>query len=226
MEAAGDIQVVGEAADGKQAVLETMRLRPQVVVLDVAMPLLNGIQAARQIAHEAPRTRVLILSSYSDHQHFRQAVEAGVAGYVMKETAGADLVEAIRSADRGTAFFSPPMLKHLLKQWDKDSANGQPAPVAPDTLSWRQAEVLQLIAEGHGTKQIAEVLSLSIKTVERHRQTLMDKLKIHKISTLTRYAVSNGVIESNRIPGWHSDPQYAPRKREPAASPRTESFIS
>lgn len=222
LEAAGDIRVIGEAENGRQAVLETKRLHPQVVLLDLAMPLLNGVEAARQIAQEVPAARVLILSCYSDGQHLRQAVEAGVAGYVMKETAGNDLLEAIRAAGRGTAFFSPPILKHLLEQSEKSTANGRPAPTGPATLSRRQAEVLQLIAEGHGTKQIAGVLSLSVKTVERHRQTLMDKLNIHEIATLTRYAVSSGVVESNRIPGWQASSPHPPRKREAILSRRME----
>ena len=226
LETAGDIQVIGEAENGRQAVLETKRLQPQVVLLDLSMPLLNGVEAARQIAEEAPRSKVLILSSYSDDQHLRQAVAAGVAGYVMKETAGENLLEAIRAAHNGTPFFSPPVLKHLLKQPKKGPADAQPAPAVPDMLSRRQAEVLQLIAEGYGTKQIADVLSISVKTAERHRQTLMDKLHIHEIATLTRYAIANGVIDSNRIPGWEAIPRYAPQKREKVSSPRAECFVS
>jgi DNA-binding NarL/FixJ family response regulator len=225
LETDGNMQVVGEAADGQQAVLETKRLQPDVVLLDLAMPLLNGVQAARQIAHEVPTAKVLILSSYSDGQHLQQAVEAGVAGYVMKETAGDDLLEAIRAAGRGTTFFSPPVLKNLLKQ-SKKRAAAPPASNGCAALSWRQAEVLQLIAEGYGTKQIADVLSISVKTAERHRQTLMDKLNIHEIATLTRYAVSNGVVESNRIPGWQANSRYAPRKRETILSRRMECFGS
>ena len=194
------MQVIGEAEDGRQAVLETKRLHPEVVLLDLAMPLLNGVEAARQIAKEAPGARVLILSSYSDDDHLRHAVEAGVAGYLMKESAGNDLLEAVREARNGGASFSPPLYNRLLKEWrggPPDSGNPKPANV---TLSRRQAEVLQLIAEGHVTKQIAGLLSVSIKTVEKHRQTLMEKLDLHNIASLTRYAISSGVIESNGVP--------------------------
>ena len=196
LEAAGDMHVIGEAEDGRQAVLETKRLLPDVVLMDLAMPLLNGVEAARQIAHEAPSASVLILSSYSDDGHLRQAVEAGVAGYLMKESAGDDLLEAVREARNGGASFSPPLYNRLLKEWrggPPDSGSPKPGNV---TLSRRQAEVLQLIAEGHVTKQIAGLLSVSIKTVEKHRQTLMEKLDLHNIASLTRYAVSSGVIES------------------------------
>jgi DNA-binding NarL/FixJ family response regulator len=138
------------------------------VLLDLAMPRMNGVQAARRIAREVPAAKVVILSSHSDGQHLRQAVEAGVAGFVTKETAGEDLLEAIRSAERGTAFYSPLVLKHLLKQPAKHSA-----PLAAlkrgSGLSWRQAELTQLISKNHGTKQIADLLSISVKTAERHR---------------------------------------------------------
>ena len=202
LQTAPDMCVLGEAENGQQAVQEAQRLQPDVALLDLAMPRLNGVQAARQIAQKVPTARVLILSSYSDAQHLRQAVEAGVAGYLMKECVADDLLEAVRAADRGGTFLSPPILKHLLKQGEESSADCHPAPSAPARLSWREAEVLQLIAEGYCTKQIADVLSISIKTTEKHRQRLMDKLDIHSIAGLTRYAVSSGVIESNRVPNW------------------------
>jgi DNA-binding NarL/FixJ family response regulator len=200
LEAEGDMLVVGEATNGQQAVQETKRLRPQVVVLDLAMPLLNGVEAARQIADEVPDARVLILSSYSDDQHLRQAVQAGVAGYLVKETAGNDLMRAVREAAQGNAFFSPSVGQLLLTQWRGTFLPaGQPK---PDTtsLTCRQVEVFQLIAEGYMTKQIADLLSLSVKTVEKHRQSLMEKLDMHNIATLTRYAVASGIIESGRSP--------------------------
>lgn len=204
LETGQDIHVVGEAENGQQAVLQAKRLRPDVVLLDLAMPVLNGVEAARQIADEAPSARVLILSTYNDVQHLQQAVEAGAAGYLMKEAAGDDLLQAIRAARDGTVFFSPPVLKNLLKEWKKGPAHGRRDTARSATLSRRQAEVLQLIAEGHCTKQIAGLLSICTKTAEKHRQSLMEKLNLRKIATLTQYAVSSGVIESGRIPGWHS----------------------
>jgi len=200
LEAEPDIQVVGEAADGHQSVKETKRLKPDVVLQDLAMPLLNGLEAARQIAKEVPTTKVLILSAYTDDAYIEHALEAGAAGYLMKETAGADLLRAIREIAGGNAFFSPAVAKRLLKQWQEKFPNGSPVRADSIRLTGRQTEILQLIAEGYATKQIAGLLSLSIKTVEKHRQDLMNTLNIHNIASLTRYAVSSGVVESNRMP--------------------------
>ena len=164
------------------------------------MPLLNGLEAARQIAKEVPTTKVLILSAYTDDAYIEHALEAGAAGYLMKETAGADLLRAIREIAGGNAFFSPAVAKRLLKQWQEKFPNGSPVRADSIRLTGRQTEILQLIAEGYATKQIAGLLSLSIKTVEKHRQDLMNTLNIHNIASLTRYAVSSGVVESNRMP--------------------------
>lgn len=200
LEAETDIQVLGEAANGHQAVREANKLKPDVVLLDIAMPLLNGIETARQIAREAPATKVLILSAYSEDAYVEHAVGAGAAGYLMKETAGEDLLRAVREVAKGNAFFSPPVAKRMLRQWQEKFPHGGPVKAKAPTLTSRQTEVLQLIAEGYATKQIADMLSLSIKTVEKHRQDLMNMLNIHNIASLTRYAVSNGVVESNRLP--------------------------
>jgi DNA-binding NarL/FixJ family response regulator len=200
LEATDDIQVVGEAENGHQAVGETRRLQPNVVLMDLAMPLLNGVEAARRIAREVPTAKVLILSSYNDEQHVQQAIGAGAAGYLMKETASKEVLRAIREACNGNAFFSPPISRRLLKQWQKRDLQAT-STVAP-TLTTRQTEVVQLIAEGYSTKQIAGLLSISSKTVEKHRQTVMDKLDIHEIASLTRYAVSSGVVESNHKANW------------------------
>jgi DNA-binding NarL/FixJ family response regulator len=200
LEAAGDMQVIGEAENGAQAVREAERLRPDVVLLDLAMPRLNGVNAARQMAEKAPAARVLVLSSYSDAQHLQVAIEAGVAGYLMKQSAGDELLEAIRETDKGGAFFSPAILLCLLKErWGSPRDSRNPT-AGTATLSERQAEILQLIAEGYCTKQIASLLYISSKTAEKHRQCVMNKLGIHKIATLTRYAVSSGIVEANRAP--------------------------
>ena len=195
LEAAGDMLVVGEAENGQQAVGEAERLRPDVVLLDVAMPRLNGVSAARQIAERAPTSKMLLLSSYNDAQHLREAIEAGAAGYLLKESAADELLEAIRETDRGGASFSPAILQRLSKEcWGGPLGSLGPA-TGSATLTGRQAEVLQLVAEGHCNKQIAALLSLSMKTVEKHRQSLMVKLNLHKTAALTRYAVSTGVVE-------------------------------
>jgi DNA-binding NarL/FixJ family response regulator len=204
LEAEADIQVVGEAANGQQSVRETKRLKPDVVLQDLAMPLLNGLEAARQIAKEVPSAKVLILSAYTDDAYIEHAIRAGAAGYLMKETAGDDLLRAIREIASGNAFFSPPVAKRLLKQWQEKFPNGSPVRAEAAMLTSRQTEILQLVAEGYATKQIAGLLSLSIKTVEKHRQDLMNTLNIHNIASLTRYAVSSGVVESNRMPNWSS----------------------
>jgi DNA-binding NarL/FixJ family response regulator len=200
LQRAADIQVVGEAVDGRRAVGETKRLQPEVVLLDLSMPLLNGLEATRQIAKEVPLAKVLILSAYSDHHQVQHAIEAGAVGYLMKEIAGNDLVQAIREVAKGNAYFSPPVARNLLNQYQERFLNGGPVRTNDTALTSRQTEILQLIAEGYANKQIAGSLSLSIKTVEKHRQSLMEKLNIHNTAMLTRYAVSSGVVESNRVP--------------------------
>jgi DNA-binding NarL/FixJ family response regulator len=204
LEAARDIEVLGEAENGYCAVAETKRLKPNVVLMDIGMALLNGMEAARKITREVPATKVLILSSYSDDQHVRQAIEAGAAGYVVKESAAQELFGAIRETCKGNTFFSPPIARRLLQQWR--NREFLPRSTAAAALSTRQAEIVQLISEGYATKQIAGLLFLSKKTVEKHRQRLMETLNIHNIANLTRYAVSNGIVESNRAP----DRPFAP----------------
>jgi DNA-binding NarL/FixJ family response regulator len=197
LETADDIEVVGEADNGSRAVGEAKRLRPDVVLMDLAMPLLNGVEAARRISREVPGVKVLILSSFNDDLHVRHAIEAGAAGYLMKETASRDLLRAIRETSKGNAFFSPLIARRLSKQWRNRDLQSE---TSAHGLTGRQTEILQLIAEGHSSKQMAALLSISVKTVEKHRQALMDKLDIHEIATLTRYAVSTGIVDSNRSP--------------------------
>jgi DNA-binding NarL/FixJ family response regulator len=197
LEAEQDITIVGEAENGRQALRLALKLLPNVVVMDVAMPLLNGLEATRQIIKEIPATRVLILSSYSDDEYVQQVTEAGAAGYLLKQTAATDLIRAIREARRGNAFFSPAISKRLLENYRDAFLKGVPVGARTDRLTSREAEVLQLIAEGKANKQIAGELCVSIKTVQKHRQQMMNKLNIHEVAGLTRYAISKGIVEGN-----------------------------
>lgn len=189
-----DIEVVGEAENGRLAVQMVRKSAPDVVVMDVAMPLLNGLEATRQILKTTPSTKVLVLTSYGDDECVQQLTEAGVSGYLLKQTAANDLLKAIREVRKGNAFFSPTIAKRLRDQCREAFANGQPVKKNIELTS-REAEVLQLIAEGFSNKQIAAELSISIKTVEKHRQQVMNKLNIHDVAGLTRYALSKGLVE-------------------------------
>lgn len=190
-----DIEVVGEAENGRQAVQTSLKLAPDVVVMDIAMPQLNGLEATRQIIKDAPDIRVLILSSYSDDEYVHQLTEAGASGYLIKQTAANDLLKAIREAYKGNAYFSPTISKRILDSYREAYLQGRPLKKRGDQLTSREHEVLQLVAEGKGNKQIAADLCISIKTVEKHRQRVMDKLNIHDIAGLTRYAITRGIVE-------------------------------
>lgn len=195
-----DIDIVGEAENGRQAVQLVKQLMPDVAIVDIAMPVLNGLEATRQITRTVPSARVLILSSYGDDQYVEQITEAGAAGYLVKQSAANDLVEAIREVHKGNAFFSPSIAKRLRDQCREALSGGQPARRRSDYLTTREAEVLQLVAEGFANKQIAAELSISIKTVEKHRQQVMNKLGIHDVAGLTRHAIARGIIETNTGP--------------------------
>ena len=198
LDAEDDLEVVGEAQTGRQAVALAKKLRPAVVVMDIAMPMLNGLEAARQILKAVPATKVLILSAHSDDAYIEHAIEVGAAGFLLKQTSSHDLSRAIREVQKGNTFFSPSIDKRLHNHSQK-SVNGsgllKKKKIA--RLSSREVEVLQLIAEGKANKQVAAELGISIKTVEKHRQNLMAKLNIHEISGLTRYAIAAGIIESS-----------------------------
>jgi len=194
LEAEGDISVIAEAENGRQAVAQTKKSLPDVVLMDVAMPGLNGCEATRQIVKNVPSTRVLVLTSYGDDEYVGQLLEAGASGYLIKRTAAADLLKAIREVRKGNAFFSPDIARRLRHQEREAVADGQPCATL-NRLTSREAEVLQLVAEGFANKQIAAELSISIKTVEKHRQQAMNKLDIHDTAGLTRYAIAKGWVE-------------------------------
>jgi len=197
LEIESDIEVVGEAETGRQAVRRTQRLLPEVVVIDIAMPQLNGLEATRQILKAVPATRVLILSAHRDDEYVEEAIRIGAAGYLIKQTSAHVLPAAIRAAHDGKTFFDPSISKRL-------GNRGQDAPrgatgwhqAGKIRLTSREVEILQLIAEGAANKQAADALGISIKTIEKHRQNLMRKLDIHDTAGLTRYAIASGIIES------------------------------
>jgi DNA-binding NarL/FixJ family response regulator len=191
-----DIEVVAEAENGRSAVQLAKKLLPDVVVMDIAMPVLNGLEATRQITRTVPEVKVLVLSSYSDDAYVQQLTHAGAAGYLIKQTAGIELVKAIREAHNGNAYFSPSIAKRLRDQCRQALTGEITTEGRTDTLTTREAEVLQLIAEGRANKQIAAELCISIKTVEKHRQQVMNKLGIHDVAGLTRHAISKGIIET------------------------------
>ena len=192
-----DIEVIGEAATGRQAVQLTRKLRPSVVVMDLAMPGLNGLEATRQIRKHFPETKILILSAHSDEAYVEQVTELGAAGFLLKRTSAHDLATAIREVQKGNTFFDPAVSKRAQDRCQKPLGRGGDFKRKSNRLSPRELEVLQLIAEGKPNKQVAAELGVSFKTVDKHRQQLMGKLNIHDIAGLTRYAIRAGIIENN-----------------------------
>jgi len=194
-----DIEVVGEAENGRLALQLARSVCPAVVVMDIAMPLLNGLEATRQILHSLPDTKVLILSAHSDDAYVEMVMALGASGYLIKQTAAHILPQAIREVAKGNTFFSPTIAKRRNQRRQKSQERGvvQNSKNESTPLSPREMEVLQLIAEGKANKESAEELHISIKTVEKHRQSVMEKLNIHDTAGLTRYAIAAGIIESS-----------------------------
>jgi DNA-binding NarL/FixJ family response regulator len=197
IEAEADIKVVGEARTGREAVLMTAQHKPDVVVMDIAMPLLNGIQASQQILNDRPKTKILILSAHGDPEYVDRVLELGVFGYLTKHTSADVLARAVRDVHSGRRVFSASISKHLRDHYEAPVRSDRGYKKKNVRLTSREAELLQMIAEGYVNKQIASELNISIKTVEKHRQHLMEKLNIHEIAGLTRYAIAAGVIESS-----------------------------
>ncbi len=200
LEAEDDIEVVAEAKDGRQAAEMAARLRPDVIVMDIAMPMLNGIEATRQILDAEPTMRVLVLSAHSDDEYVDRVMRLGAVGYLLKQSSFADLAAAIRTVRAGETYFSPSISRRLQRRLGgtpgepggRSSGARSPTRVR---LTSRETEVLQLVAEGKANKQTAKELGISIKTVEKHRQSLMRKIDIHDVAGLTRYAIEAGIIE-------------------------------
>ena len=197
LELEADIEVVGEAADGRAAVAMVKRLRPAVVLMDSAMPQLNGLEATRQALKAVPETKVLMLSAHSDDAYVTNATESGAVGFLLKQTSAQDVCRAIRDVHKGNTFFSPTISRRL-DYHRRQSAGRTGLPKSKvASLTSREMEVLQLIAEGKANKETAAELGIGVKTVEKHREHLMQKLNIHDTAGLTRYAIGAGIIESS-----------------------------
>jgi DNA-binding NarL/FixJ family response regulator len=186
-------EIVAQTSDGREAVQQALSLEPDVVILDIAMPLLNGIEATRQIVRRLPNTAVLILSMHADEAYITRAVQAGAKGYLLKDSADTDLIRAVHAVSAGKSFFSPGVAKVMLDDYVRHLAD-KGIVDRYDALSEREREILQLIAEGHSNKAIAELLSISPATVETHRAHILQKLDVHNTAELVVYAVRRGVI--------------------------------
>jgi DNA-binding NarL/FixJ family response regulator len=185
-----DMEVVGEAGDGAEAVAEALAHRPDLAILDVAMPRLTGLQATREIKALAPEVDVLILSMHDDERYLFEALKAGAAGYVLKQKADQDLVDAVRAVARGESFLTNSATAALVREWMADASAGPREPLSP-----REQEVLKLIAEAHTNREIGEILGLSAKTVESHRGSILRKLGMRDRVELVRYAIRRGLVE-------------------------------
>jgi len=193
LDAEPDIEVVAEAADGSEAVDRGLVEDIHLAILDVSMPRLTGIQATRELVHRRPELRVLILSMHDNERYFFEALRAGASGYVLKAAADRDLVEACRAAMRGEPFLYPAAVTALIRDYLERARDGQLPP--EDPLTPRESEIVKLIGEGHSSKEIAALLVISDKTVERHRANVLEKLGLRDRVDLTRYAIRRGLVE-------------------------------
>jgi DNA-binding NarL/FixJ family response regulator len=198
-----DVEVVGEASNGREALALIMKAKPDVALLDIGMPELNGLDAAARIAREAPRTRLVMVSMYATEAFVAQAVQLGVAGYVLKESCADELPVLLRAVMNGQTYLSPGVSQTLVgalkSRLDRGDGDAKPAAPAPENqLTLRQREVLQLVAEGKSTKEIASALNLSVKTVETHRAQIMERLGIRDVPGLVRYAIRLGLVSADQ----------------------------
>lgn len=189
---AEDIEVVGEAADGAEAIAACRTLRPDLVLMDIAMPGLGGLEATLQIRKELPDVKVLVLTQYDDREYIRRFLKLGVSGYVLKKVAGAELVAAVRAASKGGLVLDPEIARDAIREAEGPAAVTTADPY--DSLTDREKQVLKLVAEGRSNKEVAELLDISVKTAMSHREHVMEKLGLHSRTDLIRFALRQGVI--------------------------------
>lgn len=182
-------QVVAEASDGQEALSHVESLQPDIAVMDISMPTLNGLNAAREISRASPKTKTILLTQHDESQYIREALEAGVKGYVLKSQVASDLLLAIRQVSRGQVYLSPGVSSAVMEAYNSKSE------ISKNPLTARERQVLQLIAEGKSTKDVASLLGISVKTAESHRSRLMQKLDIHETASLVLYAVRHGIVQ-------------------------------
>jgi two-component system response regulator NreC len=190
---ADDMEVVGEAADGREAIERAIKLEPDVVLMDIAMPGLGGLEATLEIRKAVPRAKILVLSQYEDREYVRRFLKMGVSGYVLKKSAGADLTASIRAVQRGGLVLDPDIAREAMREQEAGPSAGDPADPY-ESLTDREKQVLKLVADGRSNKEVAELLGISVKTAMSHRERIMEKLGLHSRTELIRFAIKQGVI--------------------------------
>ncbi len=193
LEAQDGLSIVAEAENGRDAVKKVRELAPDVVIMDIAMPILNGLEATRQIKRLNPAVKVLALTMYNDEEYIFQILKSGAAGYLIKESSASELISAIRAVHGGNPYFSPVISRKIMDSYLREDGE-QKAGREPDKLTNREKEVLQLIAEGYTNNEIGNFMKISVKTVETHRAHVMNKLDLHDVAGLIKYAIKNGLV--------------------------------
>jgi DNA-binding NarL/FixJ family response regulator len=195
LEEQSDLKVVGEATNGQTAVDQALALRPDIIIMDIAMPRMNGIEAAKRIRKQSPKTKILILSMYSHEHYIHELLETGVSGYLLKDSSGRDIIKAIRSAMKNETFLSPTISKVLMETYRSPNRKCSSIAERYNQLSNREREVFQLIGEGHSTREIADMLCVSISTIKSHRANIMEKLNIESPVKLIHFAIQLGLVD-------------------------------
>jgi two-component system response regulator NreC len=190
-----DIEVIGEAENGREAVQKVQELHPDIVLMDIGMPVMNGMEATKQIKKRGNEVKVLVLTMHDNEEYLFQVLQAGASGYVLKKAADSDLVNAIHVVARGDCFLYPSAAKMVVEDYLEKLKSGQEPTSSLDTLTEREREILKLVAEGYTNREIAEALFISVKTVETHKANIMEKLNLHKRAELVRYAIRKGILQ-------------------------------